>query len=269
MSPWSNVPAAARDVHRDPDALRAAWARVGALFAVVPTSTPVDLEELICATARVARGDQRLFVVPASWLAVHHHLVDARRLGRRIDVLDPVASATMGALLSVASAGAGVKNALVSATDHCRPLTAPEPLFTVMAQSPGLLGLLKTNALPLFERWGFWHDDAALQLSAVRPVQWIIETCPELRYRLVLGPGLDAEVLTLADAAPASIAALARRLGSSYAATHAAVQKLAARGLLAESPAGWGLGPALAASVRRKSTPEVPLPRGRRSRART
>jgi hypothetical protein len=240
--PVSHTAAVARVPHR-PDVLRAAWTRVGALFSVVPASAPVDLEDLICATAEEARSDQRLFVVPASWLAVHHHLVDARRLGRRIDRLAPEVSATMGALLSLASAAAGAKNPLVSATAHCRALNTPEPLFPVMARTPGLLRLLKEDSLPLFTRWGFWHDDATLQLSAVRPVHWIVENCPELRYRLLVGPGLDAEVLAAADAAPTSIADIAKRLGSSYAATHAAVRKLAARGLLAESEAGWRPGP--------------------------
>ena len=251
MKRASGISAQPRKSVSDPSALRSAWSRLGALFPVHPATRPVDLEELICATALAARADQRLFVVPASWLAVHHHLVDARRLGRRIERFDIVASATMGALLSVASVGAGSKNALVSAAEHCRPLETPEPLFPSAGRSPGLLRLLQADALPLFERWGFWHDDATLQLSAVRPIGWILETCPELRFRLLLGPGLDAEVLAHAEAGVGSIAELARRIGSSYAATHGAVHKLAARGLLAAGPEGWFLGPTLALAHRR------------------
>ena len=236
----------ATDDRPDSDTLRAAWARLGALFAVTPAREAVDLEALICATAAVAREDQRLFVVPASWLAVHHHLVDARRLGRRIEALGQPESATVGALLALADSATPGRTALALALRHCRPLDRPEPLFPVMARSPGLLRLLRADALPLFRQWGFWHDDDTLQPSAVRPVQWIVEKCPELRFRLLVGPGLDAEVLRFAADSPSSIAALARRAGASYAATHAAVQRLAARGLLAEADGGWGLGATLA-----------------------
>lgn len=225
------------------DALRSAWTRVGALFAVAPMREPVDLEELVCATAAVAREDQRLFVVPASWLAVHHHLLDARRLGRHIDGLGPIESATIGALLSLAASAAPGRTALASALEHCRPLDQPEPLFPVMARSPGLLRLLQEDALPLFRQWGFWHDDASLQPSAVRPVRWILEQCPELRFRLLVGPGLEAEVLHHVAQEPLCIAEIARRTDASYAAAHAAVQRLAGRGLLTEASGAWALGP--------------------------
>lgn len=246
-------------VRADADALRAAWARIGALFAVAPMREAVDLEDLICATAMMAREDQRLFVVPASWLAVHHHLLDARRLGRRIDVLGQPESATLGALLSLAASEAPGRTAIASAIEHCRALERAEPLFPVVARSPGLVRLLKEDALPLFRQWGFWHDDASLQLSAIRPVQWILEQCPELRFRLLVGPGTDAEVLRQAAEGPMNIAELARRSEASYAAAHAAVQRLASRGLLAERAGVWTLGPTIAI---------VPGPLGARSTAR-
>jgi hypothetical protein len=41
------------------DALAASWARLGVLFGVQPSREPVDLELLICITARVAPEDER------------------------------------------------------------------------------------------------------------------------------------------------------------------------------------------------------------------
>lgn len=114
--------------------LRAAWARVGALFPVEPASGPVDLENLLCATAQVARDDQRLFVVGASWLAMHSRFVDVPRLNRGILMLEPVSSATLGALLALAGSEVGANNPLSAASECCRPLQTPEPLFRVKDQ---------------------------------------------------------------------------------------------------------------------------------------
>ncbi len=78
--------------------LDAQWARIGGGFTVALSREPVDVERLIVASAHAAHGDSRLFWVMASWIAVHHKLIDVRRLGRLLDAMpDDLGSAAAGA----------------------------------------------------------------------------------------------------------------------------------------------------------------------------
>ena len=208
------------------------WTRIGALFNTAPAAERVDLESLVLDTAAHARGDERLVVMEASWLAVHHHLLDARRLGRRLTNADAETSAVAGAVLSLARSGVTGSSALDAAIRHCRPLPKLAPLFPQLESHPGLLALVKKEALPLFKAWGFWHNDATLKLNAIRPATWIVKHCPELRVRALLGAGLDAEIVELLLEAPRTAAELAAATETTYAAVHAAVTRLLGRGVL-------------------------------------
>jgi hypothetical protein len=214
------------------------WARVGALFNVAPATESVDLELLVIETARVARGDERLFVMAASWLAEHHHLLDARRLARRLTLLEGDDSAVAGAMLAMALEGTPSATALEAVVKYCRPTTTRTLLFPVIAEIPGLPEIVQAEALPLFIRWGFWHNDVTLKRNAIRPAAWLVRECPELRVRALFGPGLDAEVVQLAGSAPRSAADMASMAGVTYAAAHAAVSRLLGRGVLVRTRAG-------------------------------
>jgi hypothetical protein len=245
----SMAPQGAAEPHRLE--LMRAWTRLGVLFNTAPATARVDLEQLIVDTARVTRSDERLFVMAASWLAEHHHLVDARRLGRRLNAVDASTSATAGAMLAMAVQATTGPTALAAAMTHCRPLTVPEPLFPVMAQHPGLLALVKVEMLALFAAWGFWHNDAVLKRNAIRPISWLLRHCPELRIRALFGTGLDAEVVELVTTTPRTVAEIARETGASYAATHAAVMRLQGRGLLARQvDKTWAVSPEATRLVR-------------------
>lgn len=208
----------------------AEWRRVGGGFSVAPAVYPADIEELLVRTARQAPGDHRLFFVAASWLGVHHHLVDMRRLGRVLESLDDVGSAVAGALFSVAGEVAR-SGRLVAAQHHCRPLAEPRVLFERTAADPVLSAFAREHSLPLFSRWGLWHDEVSLKTSAIRPVRWILEHCPELRVRALIGANLEGEIVEALRDSPRTVADLARTTGATYAATHEAVARLSARGL--------------------------------------
>lgn len=164
--------------------ISAEWARVGGGFTVPPGAYAVDLEALIVRSAQQAPADARLFFVAASWTGVHHVLVDAPRLARALDPLDPTTSAVAGALLDVANmiARAPQLDALAA---HCRPLVRPRVLFDGTAADPWLAEQTRRNALPVFTRWGLYCDDISLKTAAVRPLRWIARHCPELRARAV------------------------------------------------------------------------------------
>jgi hypothetical protein len=208
------------------------------------------LEGLVADTARVARDDARLFFTVASWLATHHALVDARALGRACASLGTDASATTGALLAVAIDQAPTAAALRAARGHCRPLRPSDrrALFTAYERRPALLADMQGRALPLFLRWGFWHDEITRKADAIRPVPWLLRHVPEMRLRALVGPGLDTAILEYVTRAgahggaqggePVTVASVARSTGCAYASVHEAATRLVGRGLLAREPAG-------------------------------
>jgi len=83
----------------------------------------------------------------------------------------------------------------------------------------------------LYRRWGFWHDDATLKLASVHPLTRILKV-PELRARALCGPSIEAACIAHAMDCTTNARSLSRDIGVSYAATHAAVERLVGRGLL-------------------------------------
>jgi hypothetical protein len=244
-APWAALSSA------ELSALTAKWVRVGAAFGAKPARAPVDLEQLIMATASAAPDDERLFVVAASWLARHHAFVNGRRLAvLATDLLRGTpgasareASAVLGGLLSWATDLAKGHTALDAAIARCRPLTVPQPLFRVSGLFPSLAAGLRAKAVPRFAAWGLWHTDDMPKFAAVRPVAWLLAHAPELRLRALAGPTLDADILAamligLPDThgggttAGVTVRDVSRTLAVSYAAAHESAGKLEARGLL-------------------------------------
>jgi DNA-binding MarR family transcriptional regulator len=219
---------------RDLETVAAAWTRVGVLFGVPAGKAPVDLEVLICQTAQVAPRDERLFVCAASWLATYHGFVNGRRLSAlaaELTTTDAGASAVLGALLSLARTGAGAAPEFDAALSQCQPLKPARSLFDVMDSMETLRLRARQRALPLFAEWGLWHDDAALKPTAVRPLGWVLRV-PELRVRALLGPSVEADLMTRALEGGVAVRDVARATGVSYAAAHAAAGRLVGRGLL-------------------------------------
>jgi len=149
----------------------------GVAFRHLGPLAPVDVEALVFRTARATRDDERLFVGAASWLAAHHGWVNGRRLTALMTDLariDRLGSAVAGALLTVASNGAGALDTgrateLGGAIDVCRPLARSRPLFSVMERFPTLRPDLRATALPVYSRWGLWHSDDSPKLTALPP----------------------------------------------------------------------------------------------------
>lgn len=214
--------------------IAADWARIGGGFAVAPSKAPVLVEELVARSARQSPADYRLFFVAASWLSVHHELVDTRRLGRELDLLDSLASAVGGALLSVAYE-LTPHPGFLAAQRHCRPLAEPRPLFDRAAGNSFLRDTVRADSLPLFARWGLWHDEVSPKTDAIRPIRWLLDNAPELRARALLGPTLEAQIVECLLAGAASIAQVARATRATYAAAHEAATRLIARGVLTRS----------------------------------
>jgi hypothetical protein len=224
------------------DRVASDWTRVGVFFRLVPTLHAVDLENLICRTAEVARDDERVFVCAASWLAAHHAFVNGRRLSALASNLSSEPLAVLGALLSLAAASSdGRAPEIEAALARCRPVRASRPLFRIMEQFPSLRARVKAQALPIFAAWGFWHDDRALKPDIIRPVEWLLDHVPELRCRALLGPSVEADLTTLVLASGgigATAQEFARSNGVSYAAAHGAATRLIQRGVLSRARSG-------------------------------
>jgi DNA-binding transcriptional ArsR family regulator len=226
----------------------ARWARLGVLFGGAPAPEPVDVETLLIDTVREAADHPRLFWVAASWLCVHHRLVNLRRLGQRLRALPETAVA--GALLSLVDArvpGRPFRGLLA----HCRPVRPPRPLFSEVERSPVLRAKVARAAHPLFRRWGLLQDELALRPGSVRPTAWVLQHNPPLRLRALFGADLRAEILATLRTEAMSVAELARRLGATYAATHEALSALEAGLLVTARQQGRQKRVALSAPVRR------------------
>lgn len=199
---------------------------------VEPATELIDLEKLLGRTAIAAPRDYRALAVATTWLAQHAELVNVRRLGKFAGDLPELPSAILGAMIDIAGEASASAQRLKAARRHCRPLSTPRALFDRPESNPVLRGFAREGALPAFEAWGLWQDEWTLKFDALRPIDWIMERCPELRLRAFYGPGLEAEVVQVLERGPATIAAVAREVDASYSATHAAVSRLEGRGSL-------------------------------------
>lgn len=215
-------------------ALYAAWRRLGVSVTTTPRAHVVDLESLILATADLAAVDERLTICAVSWLARFHVFVDGRRLSELTRAAPPKMRAYLGAILSLAiDAPGGARRApsFDTALAHCRALRTPRAFYDNMQAVPTYRERMRTQGLPLFRRWGLWHDDLTLKLGSIQDLDWIL-TVPELRARALCGPSIEASCVALTRSRVTNARSLSRELGATYAATHAAVERLVGRGLM-------------------------------------
>ena len=216
------------------------WRRIGINFTGASSTEPVDVESLILATASVASTDERLTVCVASWLAQFHDFIDGRRLSELTRAAPPRTRAYLGALLALAIEapdGAGRTPQFYTALSHCRPLRRPQPFYNIANKSPAQRSWMQQRALPLYRRWHLWHDEAILQHKSIHSLEQLLKV-PELRARAVLGPSIEANCIVYTQERTTNARSLSRRLGVTYAATHAAVERLIGRGLLTRTRNG-------------------------------
>ena len=214
--------------------LYADWRRLGVAFTGPASTGPVDVESLILRTAAIRGGDERLTVCAASWLAVFHDFVDGRRLSDHARASTAPTRAYLGALLTLATdapGGAGRAPQFETTLSHCRPLRTPRAFYDIVESMPAQREWMRTHSLPLFSRWGLWHDDATLKRESVQPLVTILNV-PELRARALCGPSIEAACLSHTLHHVTTARTLSKEINATYAATHAAVQRLVGRGLL-------------------------------------
>jgi hypothetical protein len=171
------------------DLIYAAWCRLGVNFTGESSAQPVDLEHLILATARVVRIDGRLTICAASWLACYHSFVDHRRLSELTRVAESTVLPYLGALLSLAVEapdGAGKAPQFEAALARCKPIRPMRALYDIVETIPTMKAWMQTRALPLYQRWGFWHDDATLKKASIHSPPWVLKV-PELQERAQYG----------------------------------------------------------------------------------
>jgi DNA-binding MarR family transcriptional regulator len=196
---------------------------------------PVDVERLIVSTAGLASKDERLTICAASWLAQFHDLVDGRRLSELTREASPRTRAYLGALLSLAIEapdGAGRAPQFDTALTHCAPLRQARPFYEVANRQ-----WMRERSLKLYRRWHLWHDEATLQHKSIHSLDQVLKV-PELRARALLGPSIEASCVAYTLERVTNARSLSRLLGATYAATHAAVERLVGRGLLTRTRNG-------------------------------
>ena len=142
--------------------------------------------------------------------------------------------AYLGAMLTLAIAapdGAGRAPEFHTTLSHCRPLRRPRAFYDLFEHMPAFRERVRTRALPLYRRWGLWHDDTTLKKVSLHDLDWLL-TVPELRARALCGPSIEASCIAFTKERVTNARLLSRQLGVSYAAAHAAVERLVGRGLL-------------------------------------
>ena len=102
---------------------------------------------------------------------------------RRLGVNFSVASCT-----DMDHVGAGRAPQYEAALAHCKPLRRPRALYDNIEALPAFRDWARTHSLPVYRRWGFWHDDVMLKLVSVHPLARILKV-PELRARALCGRG--------------------------------------------------------------------------------
>jgi hypothetical protein len=207
---------------------------LGVNFSVSPGAEMVEVEPLMLATAAVAGADERLTICAISWLARYHSFVDGRRLSELTRNSTSTVRSYLGIMLSLAieaPEGAGRAPQYEAALAHCKPLRRPRALYDNIEALPAFREWVRTHGLPVYRRWGFWHDDVTLKLASINPLARILKV-PELRARALCGPSIEAAFLAHAMDGITNARSLSRDIGVSYAAAHAAVERLVGRGLL-------------------------------------
>jgi hypothetical protein len=210
------------------------WKRLGINFTGASSAHPVDVEPLIIATAACASADERLTTCTAAWLARYHDLIDGRRLSELTRVASARTRAFLGAMLSLAidaPDGAGSCPQFDTAISHCRPMQRAQPFYDAAYGRQAHEQWMQQHTLPLFRHWRLWHDDANLQFRSLHTIDRLLKV-PELRARALLGPSVEASCIAYAFHQVTNARVLSRVIGVTYAATHAAVERLVGRGLL-------------------------------------
>ena len=217
------------------------WTRIGVGFDLDPAQETVSVESLFIQTCSVASDIPRLFWAAASWLSVHHQLVNGRLLVKELENLGIHESPVAGAILNVALELNPTASTLDQAMVHCIPSPDKRVLFSQYANNRILTEYARRESIELFNRWGFWHNQISDKRDAIRPIAWIIKYCPDLRIRSILGASLDAEIMYLNLLHPLSATALMSRLPYTYASIHEAASRLCDRGLLKKRAQGRAL----------------------------
>jgi DNA-binding MarR family transcriptional regulator len=229
----ANAPDSATDLYPQ-------WCRIGVNFTGASAADPVDIERLILDTADRASADERLTVCAASWLAQYHDLIDGRRLSELTRQAKPRTRAYLGAMLSLAIEapdGAGRAPQFETTLTHCTPLSTARPFYDSVAALPAYRTWMRQHALPLYRRWNLLHDDDKLQHKSIHSLDWLLKV-PELRVRALLSPSVEAACVARTLDRVTNARQLSRELGITYAAIHAAVERLVGRGLLVKSRNG-------------------------------
>ena len=214
------------------------WEQLGIGFESDASQAVVLPERLLSISYPLMPRNPRLFWAVASWLAVHHQMVNGRLLVKELKALNIQDSAIAGVLLSVALELNPMASTLAQAVKHCVPTKDQDVLFDQNRQIPALAAIVRDESLALFIDWGFWHNQISDKRDAIRPVSWLIRTCPELRIRSLLGATLDAEIMMHVLVQAQTATDLMDDLPYTYAAIHEAATRLSDRGLLSRQSRG-------------------------------
>jgi hypothetical protein len=216
------------------------WARLGVLFNVSLAKQTPDIEGLLIRTSEAVSSNARLLPTVVTWLTLHERLVCRHRLARMVSSLAGISSATLGLTLDLVRSHthSSHMNAVIAA---CRPAKQAEPLFEVDRRSRAMMTIAEAKASRMSSKWGLWTQELELRPDVIRPIDWLMDNNPDLRYRAIFSGNLRASILASLSADPktgSSESALAVACGATRKALRDALDHLELCRLLLRVPNG-------------------------------
>lgn len=205
------------------------WAKVGAMYNVMPSRKSPDLELLLIDTARHIPGFSRLLPMTVTWLTSYFRLICRHRLAHMTRSLqDPSSHAILGLLLDTVRQSGSIDhfNAVIQ---DCRALEVPRPLFDTDCVSKHFIDMAHQRSCAIGKTWGLWHQDIQLKTDAIRPPDWIMNKNPSYQIRAIFKGNLRSSILVLLKHNPdtgASESALSRACGATRKAVREALDHL-------------------------------------------
>jgi len=210
------------------------------LFNVSPARKTPDIEDLLIRTSEAMSSNARLLPAVVTWLALHERLVCRHRLAQMASSVAATSSATLGLMLDVVRSHthSSHMNTVIAA---CRPVRQAAPLFEVDRRSRTTTKIAKAHASEMSNKWGLWSQDAELRSDVIRPIDWLMNNSPDLRYRAIFRGNLRASILASLSADPetgSSESALALACGVTRKALREALDHLELCRLVLREPNG-------------------------------
>lgn len=94
------------------------------------------------------------------------------------------------------SDGTGRAPQYEAALGHCKPLRRPRALYDNIEALPAFREWARTHGLPVYRRWGFWHDDVTPRVVDLPVPQLEPDEPKQMTATIRRGTGYEQRTVT-------------------------------------------------------------------------